>query len=127
MPVRSHSVLQIPGVSTDSLRIVQWTGILNGDTGEWVALPFHTDYTVEVVGTFGVGGSIRLEGSNDVVASPSVQTVLNDARGAGNPLTFISADIRTVLDCPTQIRPSCTAGDGTTSLTMRVKAIKRSL
>jgi hypothetical protein len=126
MPVQPHSVLQIPGISNDALRIVQWT-LANGDTGQWVALPFHTDYTVEVVGTFGAGGSVQLEGSNDVVNSPSVQTILNDARGKGNPLVFTSADIRTVLDCPTQIRPNCTAGDGTTSLIVRVKAIKRAL
>ena len=109
------------------MRIVQWT-LGNGDTGQWVLLPFHTDYTVEVTGTFGAGGSVRIEGSNDVIASPATPIVLNDARGdVTNQLVFTSADIRTALDSPTQIRPNCTAGDGTTSLIVRIKAIKRAL
>lgn len=69
---------------------------------------------MQVAGTFGVGGSVNIEGSNNGVA----WAVLADPQG--NPLTFTAARIEQVLESPRFIRPIVTAGDGTTNLTVNV-------
>lgn len=96
---------------------VEWTGLLNGDTGRGEDMTRFADRTVQVKGTFGVGGSINIEGSND---GGTTWAILNDSRGEGNALTLTAADMRTVLENPGLIRPNVTAGDGSTSLTVTI-------
>lgn len=99
--------------------LVQWT-LANGDTG----LPYLgfgvIDGSVQVQGTFGAGGSVQMEMSNDgtnyqLMADPQ-----------GNDIVKTSADLETILDIiGRQIRPNCTAGDGTTSLVVSLYAVRR--
>jgi len=95
---------------------VTWTGLLNGDVGDDVDLGMFPDKSVQVEGTFGTGGTISVEGSND----GTNRRILNDSRGEGNPLTLTAADVRVVLENTKQVRPNVTAGDGTTSLSVSI-------
>lgn len=92
-----------------------WASLLNGDVGSPLDAPNLPDKTVQIKGTFGTGGSINIEGSND---GGTTNHILNDSRGEGNPLTLTLADTRTINENPAQIRPNVTAGDANTSLTV---------
>lgn len=95
----------------DGVQLVTWTGLLNGDDGAPVELPTHSDRSAQVTGTFGAGGSISLEGSNDGTNYVVLSTPASVA------ITLTSAGLKAVLELPRYIRPRVTAGDGTTSLT----------
>ncbi|MEY4375866.1 MAG: hypothetical protein RJB26_416 [Pseudomonadota bacterium] len=95
----------------DGVQLVTWTGLLNGDDGAPVELPTHSDRSVQVVGTFGAGGSLSIEGSNDGTNYATLNTPASVA------LAITAAGIKAVLELPRYIRPRVTAGDGTTSLT----------
>lgn len=98
---------------------VEWSGLLNGDTGAPEDLSRYPDKTMQLKGTFGAGGSVNIEGSND---GGSTYHILNDTRGEGNALTLTAADTRMVLENPAAIRPNVTAGDGTTNLSVIIVA-----
>lgn len=97
-------------------RTHKWTvsGLLNGDQSSSHSGSRLSDKSVQVLGTFGAGGSVNVEGSND---GGTTWAVLNDSRGEGNALTFTAADVRVINENPDLIRLNVTAGDGTTSLT----------
>jgi len=95
-----------------------WTGLLNGDTGAPIDWGAYADRSVQVTGTFGAGGSVQMEGSND----GSNFVALSDLRGSA--LAVTSAKIEQIEDCSYQFRPNVTAGDGTTSLTVTLFARK---
>jgi len=91
--------------------IVTWSGIANGQVGTRVPpAPAYGKVSLQVTGTFGSGGSIKLEGSNDGInwaaLSPAALT------GAG----FFAA--LGANEKPRYLRPNCTAGDSTTALTV---------
>lgn len=85
-----------------------WAGLLNGDNGD--AGGSYITASFQVSGTFGAGGSVSLQGSNDganwYALSP---TALTAAGGFGT---------LGVAEHPRYIRPIVTAGDGTTNLTV---------
>jgi len=95
---------------------VVWTGLLNGDDGS----PFEgfdwADASVQITGTFGVGGSINMTGSND----GTNYVVLTDPQG--NAITKTSAAVEQVSEGVKSFRPAVTAGDGSTSLTVTMYA-----
>lgn len=68
--------------------------------------------TFQVNGTFGAGGTLVVEGSND---GTNWYTLSDQANAA---VSFSTAGLKTVRDQPLFIRPRVTAGDGTTSLTV---------
>lgn len=68
--------------------------------------------TFQVNGTFGVGGTLLVQGSND---GTNWYTLTDQAN---NPVSFSAAGLKTVRDQPLYIRPFVNAGDGTTSLTV---------
>ncbi len=96
-----------------------WEHLHNGDVGTYLDAPNLADKSIQVTGTFGVGGTVVVEGGND-----STNHVLNDSRGEGNQLSFTAGDLRTVLENPMRLRPSVTAGDGTTDLTVIIVSQK---
>lgn len=123
MAVINPTVLQ----PTKGVLIIKWAALANGDTGLPFALPQHNDKSVQIYGTFGTGGSVRLEGSDEApktVENPTPVTptwaTLNNPADA--PLTFTAAGLEAVLENSSQIRPNVTAGDGTTALTVIVTA-----
>jgi hypothetical protein len=82
------------------------------DVGTRIEMPGSADRSVQVTGTFGTGGSVRIEGSND----GTNYAVLTDPQG--NALDITTAKIETVMELTRYLRPRITAGDGTTSLTV---------
>ena len=94
--------------------IIGWTGLLNGDTGSAVELVDYADKTATITGTFGAGGTIVLQGSND----NSNWFTLTDAQTGAISKTAAAMEI--IVENPRYVRPSVTAGDGTTSLTVQI-------
>lgn len=88
-----------------------WTGLLNGDVGDAQGYAEFADKSVQVHGTFGVGGSITFEGSND----GTNWFPLTDLQG--NAITKTAAALEHISEATVFVRPHVTAGDGTTSLT----------
>jgi hypothetical protein len=97
-------------------RTVQWTPLLNGDSGAPFQMPGFADRSVQIRGTFGVGGTVLVEGSNDGVN----YATLNDAQGAA--LSKTSAALSQISQTTKLIRPRVSAGDGTTSITVTLLA-----
>jgi hypothetical protein len=94
-----------------------WAALANGDDGAPIQLPFLSDRSVQVSGTFGVGGNVRIEGSLDGVN----YAVLTDPQG--NNLDLSSAKIESVMEVVQFIRPRVTAGDGTTSVNVTILTV----
>lgn len=97
-----------------------WSGLLNGDTGAPLSYPQFADKTVHVKGTFGVGGTIIFEGSNDGVTYVS----LTDPQG--NAFSKTAEAIEVLEENPLWVRPRVSAGDGTTSLSCYLVGTKGS-
>lgn len=100
-----------PGYANTSVQVFQWTGLLNGDDGEPVALPGYEQVSVQVEGTPGVGFAARWEGSNDGAVAGATPTY--------EPLTaadFAAVGIKPTIAPAYLQRPRITAGDGTTAI-----------
>ncbi len=99
---------------------ITWSNLANGDTGEPLSFAGHADKTMQVFGTFGTGGELTFEGSNDprVLSDPNnaVWFTMNDPQTL--PLTKTGAGGDLIIENPRFMRPRVTAGDGTTSITV---------
>lgn len=112
MATRNGSIADVSELGT--VKLVTWTGLLNGDDGSPAQWCDYADRCVQVSGTFGTGGSVTVQGSND----GTTWATLVDPQG--NNLTFTAAKIEQALELPRYVRPIVTAGDGTTSLTVTI-------
>lgn len=110
MTVRAATISYPDGDDKSCIKIAV-TGLANGD--ETPALPFtqFADRSVQVTGTFGAGGNLRVEGSND---GGTTWAALADPQGVALDIT--SAKIESILEVVEKVRCRVTAGDGTTSL-----------
>lgn len=97
-------------------RFVSWTPLANGDTGTPYAMPGFADRSVQVGGTFGVGGTVVIEGTLD----GTNYIVLTDPQG--NAISKTAAAIETISEIVKFIRPRVSAGDGTTAITVTLMA-----
>lgn len=88
---------------------VTWPAIANGVQGDGVAGPWTTAFFT-VSGTFGSGGSVVMQGSNDGVNWFALSAAALTSAGSFSALG--------AAEHPKFIRPSVTAGDGTTALTV---------
>ena len=95
----------------DSVVKVTYT-IANGNDGTPCEYAQWADRSVHVAGTFGVGGTIVIEGSNN----GSTYKTLTDPQG--NALSFTAESIEAITELVRYIRPRVTAGDGTTAITV---------
>ena len=87
--------------------LVTWAGLTTAaPTGTAIERAASTDRTVQVVGNFGTGGAVRMEGSNDGVN----YLVLTD--GQGNALLFTAEAIEAIAEATRFIRPRVSAGTG---------------
>lgn len=68
--------------------------------------------TFQATGTWGVAGTLVIEGSNDGVTYFTLSDQANVA------LSLTANSLKTVRDTPLWIRPRITGGDGTTSITV---------
>lgn len=69
------------------------------------------ELTVQFLGTFGAGGTITLQGSNDKTNWSPLSDLL------GNAITKTAAAMEVAVERCQWVRPFVSAGDGTTSLT----------
>lgn len=105
------------GADDGSVMVVTWTPLTTtNQTGSALQLPRNADKTVTITGTWGVGGSVTLQGSNDGT------TWLSLTDPQGNAITKTADGIEAITENPLYIRPNCTAGDGTTSIKVIVAA-----
>lgn len=97
-------------VDTTSPDHPKWANIGNGVQGAgWRMRPYRTAF-FQASGTFGAGGSVQLEGSNDGTNWGKLSVAALTAVGVFAPLGN--------NEYPEFIRPNVTAGDGTTSITV---------
>ena len=95
------------------IMIVTWPAMANGDTGQPLHIPHTADKTVQVLGTFGAGGTAVIKGSNHL--KTEVQTYATLHKVDLSALSYTVAGIDVIIENPNLIRPEVT-GDGTTSL-----------
>lgn len=76
-----------------------------------VAYAAWADRSIQIFGTFGAGGTIVWQGSND---GGTTWATLADPNG--NAISKTSAGIETVLELTELARPFISGGDGTTDL-----------
>ena len=109
-------MIEFTKIVPDSLHhtcvIATWANMQNGDDGQPIELANFADRSVQVFGTFGAGGNVRIEGSID----GTNYAPLTDPQG--NNLDINTAKIEAVIELVRWIRPVVTAGDGSTALTV---------
>jgi hypothetical protein len=108
------ATITAPTAHGDTIHTVSWpTMTFSGtDVGSPIQMAGSNDRSIQVTGTFGAGGNLKIEGSND----GTNYYTLNDP--SSTALDFTAAKIEQVLELTKYIRPRVTAGDGTTSLTV---------
>lgn len=84
---------------------VAWDTLTEADEGVGVAIADYSDKTVQVVGSFGTGGSVAIEGSND---GGTTWSALHDPQGTVIAIT--AAGMELIAENPLLIRPNITAG-----------------
>lgn len=97
--------------------LLDWAAMLDGSVpkaGDAASTGTYEKLTVQVVGTFGTGGSITMQGSNDGTNWATLEDRENNA------ITVTAAALVEIRDHPRFIRPNLTAGDGTTNLRVLV-------
>ncbi len=109
------------GYDSSGVCLVKWAGLAVDDVGAPFKRPSRSDRSVHVKGTFGAGGAVVIEGSNEL--EPASYAALNDP--SQNPLTFGSEKIEAVLENVLNIRPRVSAGDETTSVDVYMLLVGR--
>lgn len=92
--------------------IATWAAMPVSEDGQPVELANFADRSVQVFGTFGAGGAVRIEGSNDGVN----YAPLTDPQG--NALDINTAKIESIMEIVRWVRPRVITGDGTTAITV---------
>ena len=116
----TQGVVTISPDGDGSVVILSWPAVPNGNDGTFAEYSEYVDKSVQVTGTFGVSGSVSLEGSNDGVNWFTL------TRPGATALSFTAAGLAAVVEATKYIKPLVTAGDGTTSLTVTVFALRPS-
>lgn len=107
----------VPSEDINVLKAI-WSGFAaSGDVGTPIRIPAFPDRTVQIYGSFGTGGEITLEGSNDPRADPnnasyasSVWFPLTDPQG--NSIVKTAAAGEAITELPEWVRPRASAGSG---------------
>lgn len=94
--------------------VYQVSGLLNGDDSISIQDSETGDRTAQVTGTFGVGGTVIVEGSLDPAQTPTNWFQLKDF--SNTALSFTAAGLKPILENVLHVRFRVTGGDGTTSL-----------
>lgn len=111
------------GPSGGNVAIYKWTGLKKSsdDVGAAVQMPALADRSVQVLGTLGTGGSVRIEGSNRLAPDASTATdwaPLTDPQG--NNLDMAALKAEAITEPMLWIRPRITAGDAGTDLEVHI-------
>jgi hypothetical protein len=105
----STITFQTENIASHNIVLVKWIGLALGDDGEPFAGIQFPDRSVQASGTFGVGGTVKLEGR---LSTDLGYVALTDPQG--NDINLGSAKIEAITELVQQIRPRITGGDGTT-------------
>lgn len=118
MAVRAKKKLST--VNDGPIEVWQWTGLTKrtDDTGDPLNKPSFADRSVQVKGTFGTGGTVIMEGSNDREIDTPTYFPLKDPNGVA--ISFTEDEGAQLLECTYLTRPRVTGGDGTTDLTVTI-------
>lgn len=116
MATITPTITNLPTYGNTGVHVYAYTPMTHtgSDVGSPIEMPGSADRSVQVSGTFGTGGSVRIEGSMDGVT----YATLTDPQG--NALDVTTAKIETIMEICRYIRPRVTAGDGATSLTVQI-------
>jgi hypothetical protein len=113
----AYQVLVKPYEAEYRVMLVRWTNLKLNDTGAPLAIKWFSDKSVNVYGTWGSGGTLVIQGTNDIAdAANCTWATLNDPQG--NPLSITTNKVEQILEHTYQIRPKVTGGDATTTLTV---------
>lgn len=113
MATKTIAVTERPNGNVNA-NLVEWLLLANGDDGQPYEGADWADRTVQIDGTFGAAGSVTLLGSVD----GANYFALTDPQG--NAITKTAAGLEVIEEAPRFMKPSVTAGDGTTSLNVRL-------
>jgi hypothetical protein len=102
-----HVEQEVEGVT-----LIKWASMGQDDVGTPFIFPHQRDRSVHVLGTFGVGGTVVIEGSLELI--PTAYATLNDPQG--NALSIQAAKIEAIMENVTNIRPRVSVGDENTLL-----------
>lgn len=96
--------------------IWKWTLTDADPTGVAVPLPRHSDLSIHVKGTFGTGGTITPQGSNELPAAADADFIaLRDPSGTVIGITSTTTtNMKQILESVYWFRPKQTAGTGAT-------------
>ncbi len=100
-----------PPPQSDASHVVSWPNLKADSVGARHELPAFNDRSIQVEGTWGIGGKLVIEGSN----TDNGYSVLNDEHGVD--LEFSGDGLRSISEAVRFIRPRVIGGDGTTNLT----------
>lgn len=109
----------------DNCQYVRWTPLTQtgSDTGQPFECPGASDRSVQVTGTLGSGGVVRIEGSN--LAQPTANAAdwfpLTDPQGNALDINAVGRG-EAISEVTRWIRPRVTAGDAATSFTVDLLA-----
>jgi hypothetical protein len=107
MATKSYTVTELKAGG----HVYEWVGLANGDDGQPLEAGNQPDRSIHFSGTFGAGGAVVLEGSNNA----SSYVTLTDPQG--NNISKSAEGLEAVTEITRLIRPRVTGGDGTTSIT----------
>jgi len=94
------------------LKILKWTiTTVDADGQPYLFSGRYPDKSLHVFGTFGTGGNLKGQGTNEVT-TPTNWYSLNDPQQ--NELSFTAAKIEQILENVYQFRPYLSAGTGVT-------------
>lgn len=120
MPTINHEPIALPlQVDFDGVVCRRWPNMANGDDGQPITLTRYSDRTIQITGTFGLGGTVVLKGSNNGVDYDDMRDVF------GNVISATGPKLITLTEVPIYVRPEVTAGDINTDVTVTVAAIGR--
>ena len=106
------TVTAVPTVINNSAQQALWeTLTTTADTGSGIELSSHADRSFHAVGTFGSGGTVDIQGSND----GTNWALLKDPFGNDLQLNA-SAPLAALTEATRYVRPLISAGDGTTDI-----------
>ena len=109
MAVKAATISRITSFG-DECHVVTWAALANTDTGAPIEMPGSSDRSIQFEGTFGAGGTVILEGSND----GTNYHPLTDPQG--NDISKTAADLEMITELTRWVRPRVSAGDGTTAI-----------
>jgi len=109
-------------VDTPRVKVILWETLTEtNDVGQpFVFSGWYPDKCIQLLGSFGTGGHLTMQGSNDPALA--AYAALNDI--ADSPIDLTAVGFEQILECPYAIRPKVTAG---TSVDLDVWLIVRKL